>query len=168
MKMPDDAGRSTTIARFCLAIVLALALAGAGNQAQAASNAQIWPEHDDRAPQDSYSIMDSDVTLTGFHCDVINNPSPLAFSSDPDYRETPFTVGLEVRLEEVSALQTASRPSRMDDASAADQRTPLSARVSRMLVQQELSNPPGDGQMQDVFVPEASMGIADLVALCLH
>lgn len=166
--MPDNAGRRTTIARFCLAIVFALALAGAENQAQAASNAQLWPEHDDRVPQSSYSIMDSDVTLTGFPCDIVNSPSQMAFSSDPDYREGPFTVGVEVRLEEVSALQTSPRPSRMDDASAADSRTPLSARVSRMLVQQELSNPPGDGQMLDVFVPEASMGIADLVALCLH
>jgi hypothetical protein len=165
--MPDSGGRKTTIARLCLAIALALALAGATNQAQAASNAQLWPEHYDDAPTGSYKIMDSDVTLTGFHCDVINSPSATAFSSDPDYRETPATVGLEVRLEEVSALQTASRSSRMDDSSA-DQRTPLRARVSRMLVQQDLSNPPGDGQMQDVFVPEASMGIADLVALCLQ
>ena len=61
-------------------------------------------------------------------------------------------MGLEVRLEEVSALRTASRPSRMDDSSSADQRTPLSARVSRMLVQQDLQGVPGDGQMQDVFV----------------
>jgi hypothetical protein len=163
--MPDSAGNRTTIARFCLAVFLAAA--APGNGAQAASNAQIWPEQDGNSPQLLYSIVDSDVTLMGFHCNVINSPSADVFTADPDYRETPLTVGVEVPLEEVSVLETSSATARMHDGSGSDVRTPLSARVSRMLTRQEISTLPGDGEMEDVFVPEASMGIADLVALCM-
>jgi hypothetical protein len=162
--MPDSAVKRTTFARFCLAVFLAAA--APGNGAQAARDAHIWPEQNGKSHQLLYSIMDSDVTLAGFNCDVINSPSATAFTAEPDYREMPVTVGLEVLLDEVSALGTPSSPARMDDASGGETRTPLSVKVSRMLIQQEISTPPDDGQMEDVFVPEASMGVADLVALC--
>jgi hypothetical protein len=163
--MHDSAGNRTAIARFCLAVVLAIV--APGSLAQAAGNAQLWLEQDETLPPSLYSILGGGVTLTGFHCDVINNPSLAAFTADPDYRETQVTIGVEMLLEEVTALQAPSTASRMDDASGADPRTPLNARVSRVLTQQEMSAPPGNGEMEEVFVPEASMVVADLMALCL-
>jgi hypothetical protein len=163
--MPDCRVSRTTVVRVCLAIVLAAILPG--REGQAASNAQARPEQDSVSTERLFSTLSSTITLTGFHCDTISVPSQSAFAADPDYREAPFTVGVEMVLEEVSALGSRPATGQMDDASAADARTPLSAKISRMLTQQEMSAPPGDGAMEDVFVPEASMAVADLVALCM-
>ena len=162
--MPDSVGNRTIIACFCLAVLLAVA--APGQLVRALGNAQLWPEQDDDSPQHVYSILESEVTLMGFHCGVINSPPSTVFTADPDYRETPVTVGVQFQLEEVSALHASAPRGRMDDASTAETRTPLSARISRMLTQHEIYVPAGDGEMEDIFVPEASMGVADLVALC--
>ena len=162
--MPDSAGSSTTIARFCLAVFLAVA--APGHLAHAVGNAQASPEQDGGSTERPYSLLDGDITLTGFPCGGIERPASTVFNADPDYRETPLTVGVQVMLEEVSALAGPSARGRMHDMPAGEMRTPLSAKVSRMLTQYEISAAPGDDEMQDVFVPEASMGVADLVALC--
>jgi hypothetical protein len=162
--MPDSRVRRTIIVRICLAIVLAFMLPG--RDGRAASNAQSSPEQDSVSTERLFSPLHSTTTLTGFHCDAVSTPSQSAFAADPDYREAPFTVGVEMVLEEVSALGAPPATGQMDDASAADVRTPLSAKVSRMLTHQEMPAGPGEGGMEDVFLPEASMAIADLVALC--
>jgi hypothetical protein len=163
--MPDCGVRRTIIARICLATLLAVILPG--HEGRAASNAQHSPEQDSVSTERRFGTLHNTITLTGFHCDTISTPSQSTFAADPDYREEPFTVGVEMPLEEVTALGTQPATGQMDDASAADSRTPLSAKVSRMLTQQEMSAPPGEGEMEDVFVPEASMAVADLVALCM-
>jgi hypothetical protein len=112
---------------------------------------------------------DYGISLTGFGCDAVTAPSSRVFTADPDYSETPFTVGLEVFHDEVSppATQLSERVEHGGGASAADAWTPLSARLSAVILQDETSALGGDGAMEDVFVPEASMSVADLVALCV-
>src|SRR5262245_28605447 len=102
MRMPDCAGIRTRTARFCLAVFLVAS--APGHMAHAAGNAQAWPEQDNTPPEHLYSILEKNVTLTGFHCDVINSREQSAFA-DPDYEEMTVTVGVEVRLDAVSALQ---------------------------------------------------------------
>jgi hypothetical protein len=164
--MPDCAGVRTHTARFCLAIIMGLAVSG--QTVQAAGDPQAWPEQDGTPPPHLYRDTQNDVTLTGFHCGVISSPSPAVFTADPEYRETSATIGLEMFLEEASAPpQASSDRVEIDDVSGGEMRTPLSARLSRIIVQEELTAQPDDTAMEDVFVPEASMSVADLVALCM-
>jgi hypothetical protein len=163
--MPDSAGSWPNLVRFYLA--LSLAIAAVGLSVQAASDARPWPEQADHSIQVLFAPRGG-VSLTGFGCDSITAPSSRIFAADPDYSETPFTVGLESVLEETGAPSAQfSERTDLDGASAADVRTPLSARLSTVILQSEISALRGDGTMEDVFVPEASMSVADLMALCV-
>jgi hypothetical protein len=163
--MPDSAGSRSSLVCFCLA--LSLAIAAAGTPVQAASDARLWPEQAENSALFLFT-MDGEVNFTGFGCDAITAPSSRVFSADPDYSETPFTVGLEAFLEEANASPThLSERAGLDSASAADARTPLSARLSTVIIRNETFFFAGESEMEDVFVPEASMSVADLMALCV-
>ena len=166
--MPDSARSWPNLVRFCLALFLAIA--APGYSAQAANDARISPERAEVSALFLFSMGDGGGSLTGFDCDVIPDPGPnrREFTADPDYSETPFTVGLEVFLDDANAPPARlSGRLKIDDGSAADARTPLSARLSAIIVQNKTPPLAGGGKMEDVFVPEASKSVADLAALCM-
>lgn len=163
--MPESAGIRSNLVRFCLA--LSLAAAASGTPVQAASDARLWPDPAEVFPLFLFA-MDGEVSLIGFGCDAVTAPSSRVFAADPDYSENPFTIGLELFLEEASGPPThLSERAVLDGASSADARTPLSTRLNRAILHDETFSFGGGGAMEDVFVPEASMSVADLVALCV-
>lgn len=163
--MPDSAVSRLNLPRFILA--LSMAATAFAMSVQAASDARPWPDQGQNYPLFLFT-MENKTSLTGFGCDVVAPPSGRAFADDPDYSETAFTVGLEMFLDEAGELPTHhSGFAGLDSASAADTRTPLSARLSTTVLHDETSSLGRGGAMEDVFVPEASMSIADLAALCL-
>ena len=161
--MPESAGNRSNLVRFCL--VLSLAIAATTTTIQAASEARLWPQQAEAPPLFLFT-MNGEISLTGFGCDAIAPPSSRVFAADPDYSETPFTVGLELFLDEADAPTHLSERAGIDGDSAADARTPLSTRLSGAILHDQISAFSAGG-MEDVFVPEASMSVADLVALCV-
>jgi hypothetical protein len=163
--MPESAGSRSNLVRFCL--VLSLAVVASATTIKAASDARLRPERAEHSPLFLFT-MNGETSLTGFGCDAVAAPSSRVFTADPDYRETPFTVGLELFPEEASAPPAhLSERAGIDGGSAADARTPLSTRLSTAILHDETFSFGGDGAMEDVFVPEASMSVADLAALCV-
>jgi hypothetical protein len=162
--MPESVGSRSNLIRFCL--FLSLAVAASATTINAASDARLWPERAEHSPMFLFT-MQGEASLTGFGCDAIAAPSSRVFTADPDYSETPFTIGLELFPEEASAPPTHLFESAgIDGGSAADAQHPLSARLSGAILGDQTSAFSA-GAMEDVFVPEASMSVADLVALCI-
>jgi hypothetical protein len=164
--MPDRAGSWPNLINFCVA--LSLAAATPGNLAHAANDARFSPEQGEISAAFLFTLPHGDFSLTGFDCDLIAGPSSRVFAADPDYSETPSTIGLEVFLEDVNAPPAhLSKRLEMDGGLAADATTPLSTRLSAISLHDQIPAFAGDGEMENVFVPEASMSVADLVALCI-
>jgi hypothetical protein len=163
--MPKTAGNWPQLAFVFLAAMLALA--APGKPAEAAVNARLGPdEASDTAPF-VYTMPEGAISLTGFHCGLISQDDAAAFSADPDYSETPPTIGLEFVLDAggVPPLTGTSRSS-LDEGSAVEMKTPLSARLNRLLITGAASSITDGSVMEDEFLPEASMSVADLVGRC--
>ncbi len=156
--MPYGAESRSQRIRFALAVFGAIV---PGLTVQAAINAGLNPDEARDAAPFVYSMPEGEVSLTGFHCGNINAPSTAAFAIDPNDIETPPTIGLELVLD--GSLPSAGLASH----AAPDEeiRNPLSARLSRIIVEDGSSLVDGGGT-EEVSLPEASMSVADLVDRC--
>lgn len=160
--LPNIAGYRSQFAFICLAAMLGLAAPAA-----AAIDARLGPDDAGDAAPLVYTVPDGAVSLAGFHCGLIRAEEAAAFADDPDYSETPPTIGLEFVLDAggVPPLTSTVR-SGFEESPVAEMKTPLSARLKRILVEGNGPSLNDSAAMEDVFLPEASMSVADLIGRC--
>jgi hypothetical protein len=159
--MPERAGSGRQLGRYVLAVVIVL---GSGLTAWAAIDARLNPDEARGAAAFIYSMPEGEVSLTGFHCGIINTPSTAAFA-DPDDSDMPATVGLELFSDGGPPPLAASGHAGSDDG-LGEVRNPLSARLNRIIVEDGAFSMMDGGAMEEVSLPEASMSVADLVDRC--
>ena len=146
---------------FCFAAILALC--APGSAVEAASSAALDPEQAREAALSIDSMPESEVSLTGFHCGGAAEQASAAFAADPDYSETPSTIGLEFAFEDGGMPVSGGRVSGEEG----DVRSPLSARLSRISLEGGTPSLMDVRQMEEVSLPEASMSVADMMDICL-
>ena len=164
-RMPRNTGSRLQVAFVCFAIV---AFAASRMLAMAAAKASLSPDEAREAASFVLSMAVGDVSLTGFHCSVINaSGAAEAFNEDPDDMETPPTIGLEFVFDAGGASSHAGAGrAGLEDGQASEMRTPLSARLNRVIIQGGGFSLTDGGGVEDVSLPEASMSVADIVDRC--
>jgi hypothetical protein len=163
--MPRRVGSRTLFAWFCLAASFALMAPG---PARAASSALLNAEQAREAATFVYDVPAGGISLTGFHCGGASMPDMAAFTADPDYEEASYTVGLEFGIDAIGAQPMAQAGAAMtEEASAAELRSPLSARLSRIIVEGGAPSLIDSRAMEVVSLPEASKSVADLMDVCM-
>jgi hypothetical protein len=114
-----------------------------------------------------YDVPEGAISLTGFHCGAVGAASTAAFTADPDYEEAAYTVGLDFGLD-AGGIPVAQAGSLMtEEASAAELKSPMSARLSRIIVEGGVPSLIDGRVMEEVSLPEASKSVADLMDVCM-
>ena len=162
--MPRRVG-SRPLVWFCLAASLALVVPGS---ARAASNAVLNAEQAREAATFVYDVPEGGISLTGFHCGGVGAPNAAAFTADLDYEEAAYTIGLESGIDSGGASQAGLAGAALtEEASVLELRSPLSARLSRIIVEGGAPSLIDGRVMEDVSLPEASKSVAELMDICM-
>ena len=153
---------------LAIAIAVLVAYLAAGLTVQAAVNPALDPDAArEAAAPFVYALPEGAVSLTGFHCAISEHPEAEAFALEPDYSETPPTVGLELFVDASGhAPLSASARAGFEETVGADIKSPLSARLSRMIVGGDAASLVDGSALEEVSLPEASMSVADLLGRC--
>lgn len=151
--------------RACIAFAILTAIVP-GLPLEAAINAALDPEAARDAAPFVYTMPEGEVSLTGFHCSIIESEEAAAFAADPDYGETPPTIGLELFVDAGGLTPTSTGRSGHGEPLSDDVKSPLSARLSRIIVGGDVISLSDGGVLEEVSLPEASMSVADLVGRC--
>lgn len=163
--MPGRVGSRPRLAWFGFAAILALV--APGQAVKAASSAGLDTEEARDVATFAQDAPGSGISLTGFHCGGVAAPSPAAFTADPDYEEASYTVGLEFGFDDGVPSMGQDSAALKEEASAGEPRSPLSARLSRIIVEGGAPSLTDIRVMEDVSLPEASKSVADLMVICL-
>ncbi len=151
--------------RACIAFAILAAIVP-GLPVKAAINAALDPEATRDAAPFVFTMPEGAVSLTGFHCSIIESEEAAAFAADPDYSETPPTIGLELFVDAAGLTPLSSGRGGHDEPLSDDMKSPLSARLSRIIVGGDVFSLTESAVLEEVSLPEASMSVADLVGRC--
>lgn len=152
--------------RYCGIVFAILASLAPGLPLQAAVNAAIDPDAARESAPFVYTKPGGVVSLTGFHCSIAEDAAESwAFVEDPEYSETPVTIGLEF-LVDAGGPSPLATSIRHDEPLSGDMRSPLSATLRRIMVEGDAASLVDDGALEEVSLPEASMSVAGLAGRC--
>jgi hypothetical protein len=157
--------RAVSRSRYCGIVFAIVAALAPGVPLHAAVNAAIDPDAARESAPFVYAKPGGVVSLTGFHCSITEDAEAWAFADDPEYTETPPTIGLEF-LADASGLAPMSASMRHDEPLSGDMRSPLSATLRRMMIEGDITSLIDDGAVEEVSLPEASMSVAGLAGRC--